>query len=382
MRADRHAVGQDVALALGLLALGALQVGLQRGGWAALVGVACVALPVAARRSHPLPAVALSWGVLLVSDGLGHDVTSEGYAAILALVLTVYSVARHGHRWEQLAGLALALAFTWVSVLINDPTDVPSMLLTTVIVGAPWAAGYTVRASLERRDQVVAENLRLISERERHTREAIASNRTEIARDLHDVLGHSLAVMVMQLGAADHAFTRDPTRARLALRAARSTGKEAMDELRTLVTLFREEPGTLGTGPTPRLVDVAGLVDELTSAGLDVRLDGDDRLPALGPAEDLAAYRIVQESLTNAVRHGSGDVRVRLESKAGHVHIVIDNRVGDARASDRREQGSHNRGFGLIGMEERARSCGGWLRTTRPPGRFRLEAAVPIKVAA
>ncbi len=340
-----------------------------------------MALPVAARRSHPLPAVVLGWGVLLVSEGLGHDVTSEGYAAILALVLTVYSVARHGHRWEQLAGLALALAFTWVGVLINDPTDVPSLLLTTIIVGAPWAAGYAVRASLERRDQVVVENLRLISERERHTREAIASNRTEIARDLHDVLGHSLAVMVMQLGAADHAFTRDPARARLALRAARSTGKEAMDELRTLVALFREEPGALGTGPTPRLVDVAGLVDELTSAGLDVCLDVDDPLPALGPAEDLAAYRIVQESLTNAVRHGSGDVRVRLESKAGLVHIVIDNRVDDAGASDRREQGSHDLGFGLIGMEERARSCGGWLRTTRPPGRFRLEAAVPIKVA-
>lgn len=369
MRSDRRWHAWDAGLAAGLFSLGALQVAIEGSGWTILPGIAWMTLPVALRRVQPLAAVAISWLAVVVYEGFDRDITSQGYAAILGLVLTVYSVARHGRRWEQRAGLAVALICAWVSVLLRNPMDVPSLLLTTLIAGAPWSAGYVVQRSVAGRDQVAQDNQRLILERERHTQEAIAATRVDIAREMHDVLGHSLAVMVMQLGAADHVFEGDPARARAAIRSARSAGKEALSEVRSLVALYRDEDTAAANRPMPSVGDVRELVEDLSSSGLEVRLDMPGELPRLAPATSLAAYRIVQESLTNAIRHGSGDIAVSIRAN-GALQVRIDNAAHTA-------VGPFERGFGLIGMEERARSCGGSLEVKRSPGRFTIAAELP-----
>lgn len=370
MQADRRWYASDAAMASALLLLGLLQWLIEGSDRQILLGIVWMTVPVAIRRVQPLVAVAANWSALVVFEGLERDVTSQGYAAILALVITAYSVARHGRRWEPWAGLGVALACAWLSVLFQRPIDVPSLLLTGLVVVAPWTAGYTVRRAAAGRDRIAAENQLLVLDRERYAREAIARSRVDIAREMHDVLGHSLAVMVMQLGAADHAFERDPERSRAAIRGARAAGKEAISEVRSLVALYRDEETAEANRPVPRLEDVPGLVADLAERGLDVRLTMPEDLSGPAPTTNLAAYRVVQESLTNAIRHGTGDISVSIRIDDELV-VQVDNAAPVA-------DGPPEPGYGLIGMDERVRSCGGTLTVHRAAGRFGVEARLPV----
>lgn len=337
----------------------------------AFVLMLCMTLPVALRRSAPLFAVAVSWFAIFLEGGFDEDVTSQGYAAILALWVTIYSVARHGRGRHPVAGLLWALAWVVGSVLIVTGVDLPSILLVTIVTVTPWLAGFLLRREATRRTNAEQEAGRAHEDAAHQAQVAVEEERSRIARDVHDVLGHTLGLIVLQLGAADQAMDSDPVRAREAVRSARRSAKEALAEVRYLVGLH-EATTDIPAPPARGLADIPGLVAQDRAAGVEVDLEfddtGDEPLPA---ATDLAAFRIVQEALTNAVRHGVGPVRISVQRSAAEVAIVVSNTVRPARDAE----GS---GRGIIGMKERARSCGGTVSAREVPDGFLVEARLPV----
>ena len=382
----------DAVLACGLAVLGVAQLLYEDAGLVSVVLMLGITLPVALRRIAPLTAVVVSWAFIFVEGGLGADVTSQGHAAILALWITVYSVARYGLGVHPRAGLVWAMACVLGSVITTTGFDVPSMLLTTVITVGPWLAGYAVRRSESGRARAEDDAQLARAEKERHARDAVDDERTRIAREVHDVLGHTLGLMVLQLGAADQNLDSAPVRAREAVRSARQAGKSALAEVRYLIGLD-DDVIDASAPPTSGLLDIPDLVEQNRRAGVEVTLELDLGATAAGghpqdstpSATDLATYRIVQESLTNAVRHGCGPVRVHLWRTPTDVTVAVHSAtrepagVGRAAAEVSpadRDNGTGS-GRGLIGMTERARSCGGTLSAGPVPGGFLVEARLP-----
>lgn len=378
----------DVVLAGGLAALGVAQVLLEDGGALAVLLMLGMTLPVALRRAAPLLAVVVGWFLLFAEGGFGLDVTSQGYAAILALWITVYSVARHGRGSHPAVGLVWAMACVIGSVLSTTGADLASLLLTTVVTVAPWLAGYVVRRAETGRARAEDDAGRERAAAEQHAVAAVAVERARIAREVHDVLGHTLGLMVLQLGAAEQAMETDPDRAREAVRSARSAGKSALAEVRYLIDLQEDSIG--GTEPPTRgLSDISELVATNRRAGIEIELDldigsgehGGQEDGAFGEATpsatDLAAYRIVQESLTNALRHGDGPVRVGVRRTPTELSICVHNTVLGRSAAGGAPVGD-SIGRGIIGMTERARSCGGSLTTGEVADGFLVQARLPV----
>lgn len=276
----------DLALAGILSLLGIVQLLAEGASVRAVVFLLAMTLPVALRRRHPVVAVGVGYLSLVVSGGFGEDVTSQGYAAILALWVTVYSAGRHGRGSERFVGLGLAWGLVVLSVVTSVGLDWPSMLLTSIITVAPWAAGYLVQREESRRAGAGEDPGRARDEAAKHAREAVLDERSRIASEVHDVLGHTLGLMVLQLGAAEQAMASDPERAREAVRSARAAGKSALAEVRYLIGL--QDAGVAGgvdgdaqsavggsaaVPPTRGLRDIPGLVAQNRRAGVDVELE-------------------------------------------------------------------------------------------------------------
>jgi signal transduction histidine kinase len=254
--------------------------------------------------------------------------------------------------------------------------------------GGGWLTGYVVRTrhfyitGLEER-AATAER-----ERDHLTRIAVAEERATIARELHDVVAHSLAVMIVQADGADYALRTDPESARSAIRQVASTGREALDDMRRLVGVLRggadQDPdGSLADVPCPRrpvgLADLDALVERAESARIDVDLRTIGIRRPLPSAVELTLYRIVQEALTNVLRHAGPGTSVRLVLQYGIDSVAVtvtDNGHGKAAAFG-------SGGHGLIGMRERVAVLGGWF-TAGPAtgGGWRVDARVPVMRSA
>ncbi|GAB3271639.1 hypothetical protein GCM10027449_07600 [Sinomonas notoginsengisoli] len=204
--------------------------------------------------------------------------------------------------------------------------------------------------------------------------------RTRISRELHDVVAHAVSVMVVQAGAAQSVLDTDRARAQKALTAVQDTGREALLELRTMLSTLRPEDGVPALAPQPGLADVPALVARVREGGLAVRVETEGQPRALTPAADLAAYRVVQESLTNVVKHAEATA-ARIAYRYGRENLVIDiEDDGAAHPAASRTAGS---GLGLTGMRERIELCGGTLEAGPMPGRgFRVRASLPVVMAA
>jgi len=200
----------------------------------------------------------------------------------------------------------------------------------------------------------------------------VAAERARIARELHDVVAHSVSIIAVQAGAAESLVERDPARAREHLGAVRRTAREALTEMRRLLDVLREDEPAYA--PQPTLATLAALVEETRRAGVPVELvreGSDDPLP---PGVDLAAYRIVQEALTNVRRHaGSAPTRVRIRHAAGAVEVEVVN--GPATSPGEGPGG----GRGLLGMRERVRLYGGSLDAGPEDGGFAVRARLPVE---
>jgi signal transduction histidine kinase len=366
-----------MALALGLAVHAQIEIwwpavalgGAESGGVKlVLVPTALAAtLPLAWRRRFPFAVLCVVVGALSAQALL--TVPVDGMSGLVALVVAVYSVAAHAERTRALAGLALALVAV-VVVIGDDPADIP---FEAFVIGAPWLAGYGLRAARLRARELEALTAELASEREERARLAVAAERTRIARELHDVVAHSVSTMVVQAEAGDELLVEHPQRAGEAFVAIQTTGREALTEMRRLVGLLRQGDRELALVPQPSMVRLEDLIARVREAGLAVELEVEGPTRPLPPGLDLSAYRIVQEALTNALRHAGGAhawVTLRYRDDALELGIVDDGHSGG---------NGESAGHGLAGMRERVKLYGGQLEAgRRPDGGYAVHARLPL----
>jgi signal transduction histidine kinase len=372
-----HPPAADVVLALALaghaqleiwapaLALGGANPG---GSTAILVSTSLLAtLPLAWRRRFPTAVLCTVVGALAAQSLL--TVPLRGMSGLVSLVVAAYSIAAHAERSRALAGLALALAAD-VALLAADPTDIP---FDVFVIGAPWLAGRALRMARQRARELEALTAELASEREERARLAIAAERARIARELHDVVAHSVSTMVVQAEAGEELLDEYPMRAREAFESIQTTGREALTEMRRLLGLLRRGERELALVPQPSLVRLEELLARVRGAGLVVELQVEGPPIPVPPAVDLSAYRIVQEALTNTLRHASGArawVTLRYRHDALELGIVDDGHAGS---------NGEGPGLGIAGMRERVKLFGGELEAgKRSNGGYAVHARLPL----
>ena len=259
-------------------------------------------VPLLARRRAPLPVLFL----VLVGNALQvpyvHGSGQTGLEGFLALLLAVYSVGAHASRTRGLVAVSVATATIAIGDAIRGGGAVGADAGLYVLLPALWLFGDALRRHRSRNIELEAEAGELERRRVEAAEAAVADERARIARELHDVVAHSLSVMVVQIGAARQLLTSEPDVATGQLVSAETTGRQALAEMRRLLGIVKSG-SALALAPQPSLGHVDLLVDQVRQAGLDVhlRVEGDPR--PLAPGVDLSAYRIVQEALTNTVKH-------------------------------------------------------------------------------
>jgi len=341
--------------------------------WFAVPAVALVVLPLLGLHRFPFAAPASVWligAALSFADGrlvvFTHSVFVAGMAAALLLGNLRDAV-------QARLGLAVVLACA-VIVVYNDPSHGPGELIfIPVLFGIGWLAGFDVR---ERPTQAEAAEVRAIhAERERDAaaRIAVAEERARIARELHDIVAHAVSVMVLQVGAVRHKLPQTLAEDKDALRGVEQAGRAALAEMRRLLGAMRHDGQDLELAPQPGLDGLDSLLDEVGRAGLPVRLHLDGDPFPLPRAIDLSAYRIIQEGLTNALKHACAshaEVIVRYRSDELQLEIR-DNGEGAATTG--------GLGHGLVGVRERVKIYGGEMTTgTATGGGFVLSTRLPV----
>ena len=345
-------------------------------GWALVNAllVAGFAVPLLMRRRAPLPVL-----VLVIAAGGAQlaytDHPPGSGAGWVALNLALYSVAAHGARRKAIAGAVL------VAAVVGDPARrrrsdrgrpqrvaVPRRRLGARAVGPLRRSG---TRQLEERAR------RLAAEGELNARLAVERERARIARELHDSIAHSVSVMVLQAGAAEQVVMDEPERARASLSAIQDVGRDAVVELRRLLMLLRSDDDTAPLAPHPGVAGLDTLLAHVRDAGLPVELSVEGTPEPLPTAIDLSAYRIVQEALTNTLKHAGpahAQVTLRYGDHALELEVLDDGNGGGA------PDPQAARGFGLAGMRERATLYGGVMEAgPRHEGGYALRARLPLE---
>jgi len=332
-------------------------------------------LPLAARRRFPGAVLALvvASGLAFAALDLPPDILG------LAILVAVYSVAAYGRRWVALAGLAVAELGLVAVQLTPGRIGVDTLVVNMGVVAAAWLLGHfahNYRAYAARLEERTGE---LERAREELARRAVVEERLRLARELHDVVAHAMSVIAVQSGVGAHVASTQPEEAAKALAAIEATSRAALTELRRLLGVLRQEDEPQGDlAPVPGLADLDGLLAEVAKAGLAVRLQVEGRPAHLPAGVDLSAYRIVQEALTNVVKHAGparAQVAIRYRDHEVRVEVTDDGRGAAAPTGDGRARVGH----GLIGMRERVSVFGGDLEVgPRPGGGFRVAARLPF----
>jgi signal transduction histidine kinase len=326
--------------------------------------IVAAVLPLLGRRRWPLLTLALSAAALVTYLALRYPF-GPVFLGPLVAVYTVGASLPVGRSLAAAAVTSLALLAPFVVAAgARLPAVATDLGWAVAWVIVPWAVGAVVR--LYRASAV--------HDKEAEDRRRAYEQRLQIAREVHDVVGHGLAVINMQAGVALHVLDRRPEQAKIALEAIRQASKESLDELRSTLAVFRQPDGETRR-PRPGLGQLEGLASAMAESGLPVELQVTGESTALPAAVDQAAYRIVQESLTNVVRHAaasSATVRIACEPAQVLVEVTDD---GRPRANAGRRLGGH----GIAGMRERAGALGGDLEAgPRPEGGFHVRARLPI----
>jgi len=330
-------------------------------------------LSLIARRRAPGGALAVSGALTLVLVNVEPDV---GATAVIAPAVALYSLAlRRGPRLRVAAAVAAVAAIILADAVANSGPTLLQTLAHALLVVIPLLMAEIHRARHA--------NLALLRERlelAERTREQEAARRAQqerlrIARELHDVVAHTLTTINVQASTAAQLLDRNPRHLRGALETIEDASRDAIDELRAILGVLRSgEDADSPMRPAPGLEDVPDLIRRTHDDGVDVRMEvAGERPPRLPEAVSLAAYRIVQESLTNARRHAAGaPVQVTLSFECDRLGVVIENREGASKGANGR-----GAGVGIMGMTERAAAVGGTLAARRLSGSFRIYADLP-----
>ena len=378
----RHLRRTDVALPAVVAVAGTAEIVVLDVGplWASLATFWLGALVLAAARVVPLAVAPLAAASQLTAAGLGVPV-DEPASWVVVLALACLAAGLHAPAARgTLSLLSVVAALGLVMVALGWLTDFdPDVVFGLLASVGPWSIGRSLNVTLARNRELARTAERERSERESAVAAAAAAERDRIARELHDVLAHSLSVMVVQASLAEDLVRRDPEGCAAALHEVQRAGRAALGETGRLLRLIRDAGDELGLEPQHGLADLATLVEEGRRSGLRVDLHVDPAVETLPVGVELSTYRIVQEALTNALRHAPGSrVTVRLARRGDEVEVEVRNGPG-VTASPVAVASGH----GLVGVRERVALFGGTLHAApTPDGGFALAATLPTPADA
>jgi signal transduction histidine kinase len=369
----------DIAIAAALAITGSAEVWATSaldGDPRALLTLAVLAmtLPLAFRRRWPLAVlvVVLFWATVTSAAWDLFDKTAFGMGVLL---VAAYAVAAYRELREAAIGGAIILGWG-AAAMVWDDVPFGDYLFVAIILGGVWAAGRTVRSRRQLAVALADKNVLLEHEQEARAKQAVAEERTRIARELHDVVAHNVSVMVVQAGAERRALGDDRPATREALEAIEQTGRQALTEMRRLLGMLRKDDDELALAPQPSMEHLELLVSQVREAGMPVELEVEGEPEPLPAGVDLSAYRIVQEALTNALKHaGPARALVRVRYGVDELELeILDDGPGPA-ADATNGAGGH----GLIGMRERVSMFGGNLAAgERSGGGYSVHARLPL----
>jgi signal transduction histidine kinase len=342
-----------------------------------LIGGLLLTIPLAWRRRAPLAMIAILVATGVANEALDGSLFSfpaDGsrseippFASLATTAIAFYSLGAHADDGDGRIGLVLGWAGLWATVLVSGQVDFGSFFFSGALAVTPWLIGRNIRAR----------NLRLAAaerEQAQRTRLAVGDERARIARELHDVVAHSVGIIVIQAEGARRVFDRDPERAREALDSIEQTARTALADMRSSLGVLRDQGGSPMREPQPGLAELDGLLERAREGGLEVELAVEGQPRALPRGVDLSAYRIVQEALTNTIKH-AGPVHSRITLRYGERDLEVE-------VSDDGPGASVNgalSGHGLVGMRERAASHGGHVEAgSGPEGGFVVRASLPF----
>jgi signal transduction histidine kinase len=348
------------------------------------------ALPVAWRRRYPLTVLVITGLATVLISKFNYAQSASGVGLLIAL----YTMAAYTSRRRSLAALIAAVVFLVAALIVDHvPVGALDLVASSAIIFGAWAFGRSIgirrvyTAELEQRAH------RLERAREADVRAIVAEERNRIARELHDVVGHHVSVMTVQAAAAQRTLDRDPARACEAIAAIESTGREALAEMRRIVGVLRtsrtdEQPDT-DLAPLPGVNEIDRLAEQVREAGLDVSVRVDGAPALLTPGIDVTVYRIVQEALTNTLKHARArradvvlryrptELLVRVSDDGHGLAAALAKPAMSSRSSS--ANGARQTGHGLLGMRERVTLYGGRLHTgPRSGGGYEVVAHLPL----
>jgi signal transduction histidine kinase len=369
----------DAALALALFVAGSAEVvtteNLVGPLGANLLAVAALCAPLAFRRRWPFAAVVATMAVGTIQ---GLFLTSVDEVATIFFVLIVLAYTAGAHQPRRPAFLSLPVFFLGIcGVNLGMHASTSDYIFPSTVALIAWLCGRAVRARALLTEELHEAAIRAEEAHDAEAQRAMAEERRRIAREMHDVVAHSVSVMVVQAGGARRIIDRDPDRAAQAAAQIEYAGRAALVEMRRLLGLLHAGEGEASAlAPQPSLAELDALVERSRAAGLpvEVRVLGERR--PLPTGIDLAAYRIVQEALTNTLKHaGTTPTEVHLRWGEDELELEILDRGGVGTARN-----GAGGGHGLVGMAERVRLYGGELEAgPRPAGGFRVRARLPLQ---
>jgi len=333
--------------------------------------VLCMTVPLAWRRRWPLG----SAFVAMSAAAAAGRPPSELHLILVVILIGMFSLGMYASRRAAVLGVAFALVALWTEVALTSRGDrLADAASVAAVVVTPFAVGRAMRGRELRLVASEERAERLEVEREAKAFRAASEERARIARELHDVIAHGVSVMVIQAGAAAEVLSRDPEEARGALVAIQDTGRQALADLRHMLGLVREgDP--LALAPPPGLEQLDPLLDQVRTAGVPVELEVRGAPRRLPGGMDVSAYRILQEALTNVLKHaGPARARVVIAYDADAVELDV---IDDGRGPQ------NGQGHGLIGMRERVALYDGTLEAGPAlPSGFRVHARLPFTRSA
>jgi signal transduction histidine kinase len=374
---------RDRAFAVVLFAFAELEVVIA-GGDAPLPLLMLVAagysLPFAWRRAHPLAVVIVVVGSVTGEALLLYD-TTKYFVPYLGVLLFAYSAGAYADGRTASLGLLVLVCGVFTVTALSPNKVAGDYIFPTAFAVVAWLSGRALRTRTQLTEELHEAALREEEAHERAALSAAAEERRRIAREMHDVVAHSVSVMVVQAGGARRILERDPARAVAAAEQIERTGREALAEMRHLLgVLHTDDDEHAARAPQPTMAAVGTLVERAREAGLPVELYETGTRRSLPAGLDLAAFRVVQEGLTNALKYsGSAETEVHVTWSDRELVLTITDRGPGAAREHVIAEGGH----GLVGMRERVRLYGGELDTgPRRGGGFRIRAKLPLVAEA
>ena len=344
--------------------------------WFDLLAILAILTPLFARRRFPFGAPAAVGVAVVLTSFVDERLVPFDFIIFLASCAAVFLIGLIRERAQAVAGLVLAWGVVAV-VAYRDPLgNLDGFIAPSVIFGIIWTIAFALGRKFEEADEARERAARAERGREERARSAVTEERARIARELHDVVGHSVSVMTVQASAVRRLLRPEQQREREALLIVEQTGREALAEMRRMVGVLRRPEEAPALAPQPSLEHLGKLVEQAREAGLpvDLRVEGEP-LP-LPAGVDLTAYRLVQEGLTNTLKHARAErAQVLVRYSDGDIEVTVSD---DGQGAGSGDGGGH----GLVGMRERVAVYGGELEAgPRPEGGYRLRAKLPLAPA-